>query len=173
MSIFKKKKAREVDLPPPPRVPSGASLSDIPDISMGDLPLPPKPGTPEASAPSELPEFPAFPSEEQSVVEELPKRTEPEVVFDKTISMAEEHPPEILRRSSTIKKLFVSSDDYSMINRSSEMIRERLAEAEHVVKRLHELKNEENKAFDRWLAQVEELEQKLSHVDRVLARAQG
>ena len=178
-----------LELPPPPSPPG----MDLPRPT-GDIP-------PIKNIP-ELPEFPAAPSEETNVepfegvdlpeapmpeMPEAPTATEealtfpesteepavaghelePEVsVFDRT----REEPREIIRKVTG--PVFVSMDDYRTVMEQSERVRAKLAEAEQVVHRLDEIKIEEEKVFDRWRVQLEDVERKLGHVDRVIAKAQ-
>lgn len=45
-------------------------------------------------------------------------------------------------------------------------------DAEQFVKRLTDLKNEEERTFDKWRGQLEDVEKKLSYVDQLIAQAQ-
>ena len=66
---------------------------------------------------------------------------------------------------------FVSVDEYRTIMDNSNRVRDKLAEAEQFVHRLHEIKTEEENVFEKWRGQLEDAERKLGHIDRVIAKA--
>ncbi|MBI4141952.1 hypothetical protein HY484_03445 [Candidatus Woesearchaeota archaeon] len=165
LGFLKQKKKGEVDLPPPPKSPkkeeSFEKISGIPDIRADE---------------EQLPEFPSLSAEDLTA--ELPveipdvseKRVEEPVVFDKTVRVVESV-PEVVRKPVGVQKTFVSMDDYAKIMQSADVIRERLNESESLIRRLNELRAEETKTVEGWLAQLEDVEKKLANVDKVLAKA--
>lgn len=187
----KKKKPSLSELPPPPS-PPGMELpkpaSDFPPMPAQELPeFPTAPSReepiepfagvdiPEAPAP-ELPEAPGVEVQEVPTFPEPPTMEEgisghelepaPEIaVFDRTI----EEPREIVRKMPG--SMFVSVDDYRVIMDHSERVRAKLADAEHFVHQLGEIKAEEEKVFDKWRSQLEDVERKLGQVDRIVAKA--
>lgn len=185
LGLLKKKKKSELDLPPPPKLEQEelSDISGIPDIRVGEELSPPptkqKPKTLELppEIPVAMPEFPEFPSEDMGLSPEQPlpveqKVSDENVVFDKTVRPFEEQNVEVVHKNP-VRKTFVSVDDYSTITESYEIVRSKLADAESLVRRLNELKVEENKIVDDWLAHLEEVEKKLAHVDKILAKAQS
>jgi len=184
---FKKKQPLSLpELPPPPSPPDFAKpQGDIPMITPGEtLPeLPELPAAPsfehdeglaEAPAP-ELPELPA-PEEaapswtpeipEAPAMPELAQVEEHEVsVFDRTIAAPE-------RAFRPVGPTFISVDEYRAIMENSNRVRAKLMEAEEFMRRLNEIKAEEEKTFERWRGQLEDVERKLGHIDRVIAKAQ-
>ncbi len=183
--LFKKKRVSLPELPPPPAPPSLMKPEgDFAPISFPEIPeLPAAPSfeheaesaveLPEAPAP-ELPELPQ-PDEEGIEVPESYEKEEavelapveeapPEAVFDRTIAGRE-----IVRKH--VGPVFVSMDDYRAIMEGSNRVRAKLTETDEIMHRLNELKTEEEKTFERWRVQLEEVERKLSHIDRVIAKA--
>jgi hypothetical protein len=183
---FKKKQPLSLpELPPPPSPPDlSQPQGDLPEIkpsaeTMPELPeLPAAPSfehEPELEAPA--PELPEAPVPEAEVVEkkeeyavpepaELTPVEEPEVsVFDRTLAAPE-------RTVRPVGPVFVSVDEYRAIMENSNRVRAKLMEAEEFMQRLNEIKAEEEKAFERWRGQLEDVERKLGHIDRVIAKAQ-
>lgn len=87
-------------------------------------------------------------------------------VFDKTI----EEPPEQIH--IPLKPAFVAVNDYKRIINDTNTIRAKLMDAESFIKRLSDIKNEEERTFDKWRNQLEDVEKKLSYVDQLIAQAQ-
>ena len=150
--FLKKRREEELPMPPPPSPP------ELPSVLKGDLEE-----IRPAEAPPELPQLeiqqPLVPIEApQPVVEEAP--------------IVPEEVPEVVR-PMVEKPLFVSVEDYKRIITDSNLVRAKLMEAENFVRRLADIKNEEEKAFDKWRTQLEDAEKKLSYVEHLIAKAQG
>lgn len=186
LGLFKKKKSNVLELPPPPKFSVSKELPDIEDIharnEQEELPPAPNPDLvpiEENSMPDDssdlLPQFPSIPSQdefENPVFEQVPAKKDDALVFDKTIQREEQVPFEVIHKKPAAYKTFVSLDDYSAISHSAQVVSNSLAEAEALVKKLNQLRIEENKTVDKWLGRLEDIEKKLAHVDKVLARAQ-
>lgn len=162
---FLKKKKDELPLPPPPSPP------DIPTILKGDIESI-RPEMAEEYAP-EMPEM--HPMEEFAPERLLPAPAgEKEVmVFDRTVPREEfeaEPAPEVVRHMP-VQPTFVAVEDYKRIINDTNVVRSKLMEAENFVRRLGDLKNEEERAFDKWRSQLEDVEKKLSYVDKLIAKA--
>jgi len=135
-------------------------------------PLPPELRAPEL-APSTPAEFHTTPPisgpspEELTPIKALPELTaeEKEVVYDSTI---EEEPPVRVAPGPS----FVAVEDYKRIITDSNTVRSKLMAAEKFVRRLSDLKNEEERAFEKWKKQLEDVEKKLTYVDQLIAEAQ-
>lgn len=165
------KKKDELPLPPPPSPPQ------LPPLLKGDLdeitPAMPEhedfPQFPPAlPAPEWTPEFET--AKEEEVRFSFPEPTPGEMqVFDKTITQ-EEPIVETVRPST--KPAFVAVEDYKRIINDTNIIRSKLMDAETFVKRLGDLKNEEERSFERWRTQLEDVEKKLNYVDQLIARAE-
>lgn len=189
--LKKKKKLSALDLPPPPAPPSI-------ERPKGDLP-PIKPSAGPPGELTELPELPPFESQEPTKPElevpepspelefpapPLPETPIPGTTFDvepvSTIprTLPELQPieePSIEQREPRVRqapgKAFVSVDEYQRILEHSNRVRAKLSEADDIMKRLDDIRGEEEKTFDRWRTQLEDVERKLSHVDRVMEKA--
>ncbi|MBI4145343.1 hypothetical protein HY493_04015 [Candidatus Woesearchaeota archaeon] len=140
MGIFDafKKKKESAELPPPPMPDLGPELPPLPEQSM-EAPEPPQELMPEA------PETPEPMHEEPTAHEEreAPVRTD-------------EGP------------LFVSVQDYQTILNSVNMIRSKLGDAEDSFKKLHDIKQGQEKELEDWRSTLEDVQRKLTYVDEVL-----
>jgi hypothetical protein len=182
----KKQSTAMPELPPPPSPPGSARpQGDIPAITApethDDLPeLPEMPrrsvDLPEPPAP-EMPEMPAhedFPAPEPVKEFEMPQPQSERPDFPELMP-AESHDAPAFEQRETVRRsvgpAFVSVDDYRTIMEHSNRVREKLAEAEQFVHRLHEIKAEEESVFEKWRGQLEDVERKLGHIDRVIAKA--
>ncbi len=185
LGLFKKKKSDVLELPPPPKFSVSKDLPDIEDIRVGEeqeelapAPAPDLVPIEENSMPDNssglLPQFPSIPTEDEEnpVFEQMSAKKDDALVFDKTIRHEEQIPTEIIHKKPASYKTFVSLDDYSAISHSAQVVSNSLVEAEALVKKLNQLRIEENKTVDKWLGRLEDIEKKLAHVDKVLARAQ-
>ncbi len=164
---FLKKKKEELPLPPPPSPP------DLPPILKGDIEsIRPSETTEEAP----MPEFAPMPE-----LPEMPERLLPApagekevMVFDRTVPKEEIPEPEPVAevvRHMPVQPTFVAVEDYKRIINDTNVVRSKLMEAENFVRRLGDLKNEEERAFDKWRSQLEDVEKKLSYVDKLIAKA--
>lgn len=172
---FLKKKQQDLPMPPPPTPP------EMTPLIQGDI----ESIRPEEEHIEQLPELPpALPAprpfefareEEVSWKPRLPSdllepgSTEVQV-FDRTIAKEPEE-KEIVRPK--IKPTFVAVEDYKRIINDTNTIRSKLMEAENFVRRLSDLKNEEERAFEKWRTQLEDVEKKLNYVDQLIAKAEG
>lgn len=125
-------------------------------------------------APEEVPEM-----HEEVHKEDLllpPPSEEKEVVFDKTVQAPRDFPQmreEIVKVERVLpSKSFVSVADYKKIVSESNVIRSRLMNADNFVKKLVDLKAEEERALERWRSQLEDVEKKLAYVDQLVEKAQ-
>ncbi len=89
------------------------------------------------------------------------------IVFDKTISEPSE---ETIR--PVIKPAFVAVEDYKQIVSDTNVIRSKLMNAESYVRKLSELKSQEENVFEKWRSHLEGCEKKLEYVDRLVAKAE-
>jgi hypothetical protein len=182
-NFMKKRRAEELPLPPPP------PPQELPPMLKGDIE---QIRAPEAPSPEEhmeppLPELPAAlpaptpetftPAGEKEVsLSPAFRQGSAEVkVFDRTImaeAVEEEQPVrEVIR--ATPKPTFIAVEDYKRIINDTNTIRSKLMDAENFVRRLSDLKNEEERAFEKWRTQLEDVEKKLNYVDHLIAKAQS
>ena len=173
LDFLRKKKEKELPMPPPPGPPSvPAFRGDIepirapegPEMPLEPKGLPPIPTPPPLPIPSveDIPEEVPLPPRP---IQEIPAE-EKEVVFDRTVK----EETEVIRPK--IKPAFVAVEDYKKIINDTNVIRSKLMGAESFVRRLSDLKNEEEKAFEKWQSQLESVEKKLNYVDQLITKAQ-
>lgn len=171
MLFGKKKKQLEMpELPPPPSPPGlGPPSSDLaPAIPESSLDIPELPAPPDFEHDDSTIDLPEAPS---------PELPQPEEVYAPIVPepMEEIHDVPVFEKEETVRKpvgpAFVSVDEYRIIMDSSNRVRAKLSEAEDYMHRLTEIKSEEDKLFDKWRAQLEDVERKLGNIDRVIAKA--
>jgi hypothetical protein len=185
-NFMKKRRAEELPLPPPPPPEALPPMlkGDIEPITAPEAPSPMPPMEEHFEELPELPpalpaptqEFPPAGEKEVSLSPAFRERGSAEVkVFDRTImpeAVEEEQPiRETIR--ATPKPTFVAVEDYKRIINDTNTIRSKLMDAENFVRRLSDLKNEEERAFEKWRTQLEDVEKKLNYVDHLIAKAQS
>ncbi|MEM2915797.1 MAG: hypothetical protein QXT19_00335 [Candidatus Woesearchaeota archaeon] len=175
----KKKKPSLPELPPPPSPPEfSMPEGDIPAIrpAQGPEEVPEIPTVEEREKkPAELPEAPVPELPEAPAVEEMPKPEEEHLVPEtiKEPEPVEETIEELETVRRPIGPAFVAVDEYRAIMEHSNRVRSKLEEAGEFVRRLSEIKAEEEKTFEKWRSQLEEIERRLGQIDRFIAKAKG
>jgi len=157
MFDFLKKKTEELPLPPPPN-------PEMQSMMRGDFePIRPPQDLHFEEPIQEIQEMPEM-KEEISAPIEIPELTaeEKEAIYDTV-----EEPVRIKPGPA-----FVAVEDYKTIINDTNIIRSKLMAAETFVKNLSDLKNEEEKSFEKWRKQLEDVEKKLTYVDQLIAEAQ-
>lgn len=157
MGLFTKKKKEELPLPPPPQRVPERPMSDFEPIRPPMMPEP-------MEFEDELPPLPELPEFKPDVYPEPVPFEPPRLEMP---AREEEVPKRVLPSRS-----FVAVEDYKQILQQSNFVRERLMEAENMIKQLKEIKEHEDGLFEKWRVHVEQIERKLSHVDQVLSGAQ-
>lgn len=171
---FGKKKQEDLPLPPPPSPPELQPLlrGDIdqirppdaysmPEMEEHEEMLPELP--PALPAPTDMRSYPRTPMMAAAGEEEVS-------VYDKTIRQpVEEEFHEVVR--IVPKPAFVAVEDYKRIINDTNTIRSKLMDAENFVRRLGDLKNEEERSFERWRTLLEDVEKKMNYVDQLIAKA--
>lgn len=66
------------------------------------------------------------------------------------------------------ENVFVKVDEYREILEGTNRIRDNLKEATEVILRLNELKGEEDKEFEKWRLELEDVQRKLMYVDKII-----
>lgn len=135
-----------------------------------DLPPPPAPDAPMPATDVRIIEEP--PSFDRPVEEE-PAQAEP-VPEPETMPLMQEEPEEQEIEPAPRMRgapMFVSVNDYQEVLGSIGYIRNKLADADELVKKLNELKMSEEKSFEQWRGQLEDLQRKLAYVEDVVAAA--
>jgi hypothetical protein len=166
-NLMKKRRSDELPLPPPPPPALPPMLrGDIEPIRATESP------SPEEHFEPSLPELPRAllgPTQDSTAGEREVR------IFDRTIAaeaVEEEQPVREVVRASP-KPSFVAVEDYKRIINDTNTIRSKLMDAENFVRRLSDLKNEEERAFEKWRTQLEDVEKKLNYVDHLIAKAQS
>jgi hypothetical protein len=141
---------------------------EIPEVPMPDMPEAPEPGIGDEI---EAPQMGNMGHIEPFVPE---SREAPEIEsFSET--QQEEAPSFEVPDRETVRRpvgpAFVSVDEYRTIMEHSDRVRSKLSEAEEFMHRLVEIKADEEKIFDKWRSQLEDIERKLGQIDRVIAKA--
>ena len=67
---------------------------------------------------------------------------------------------------------YVDISNFQEIMTNVGMIRDTLKESEDRVNRMAEIKNTEEKELEKWRAQLEDIERKLSFVDQVISKGE-
>lgn len=151
-----KKKQQKMDIPPPPPPEEGGK--DLKELKSAELP--------------EIPEHP--PSELHEI---KPEKTE-EIVSMPKMPEFPEMPKESEKLKMPITKeeaagpKFVNITSFQTVMEKADEIRGSLKKAENVIIKLGELKNEEEKEFEKWRAQLEDTEKKLSYIDKVIFKGE-
>jgi len=165
---FGKKRQEELPLPPPPSPPELQPLlrGDFDQIRAPEIPSEMPPFDEHEEVLPELP--PALPA--PTSYTRTPMMGEEEVVYDRTVQQPEEEPiHEVVR--TIPKPAFVAVEDYKRIINDTNTIRSKLMDAENFVRRLGDLKNEEERSFERWRTLLEDVEKKMNYVDQLIAKA--
>lgn len=71
------------------------------------------------------------------------------------------------------KPIFVNMKDFQYVINSAHNIKDKVEEVEEIILKLNEIKNVEEKAFDKWRRHLEDLEKKMSYIDSLIAKAEG
>ncbi|MBW2970180.1 hypothetical protein KY309_03190 [Candidatus Woesearchaeota archaeon] len=145
---FLKKKQEELPMPPPPPMPAAPEI-------QGDI---------EEIRPTEIGPEPEIP--------ELPPALPAPEIYKKPAEPAWEKEEEKIEVRPPLKPTFVAIEDYKRIINDTNTIRAKLMEAENFVRKLGDLKNEEERAFEKWRTQLEDVEKKLGYVDQLIAKAE-
>lgn len=174
--VFKKKKAKELDLPPPPD-------SDSPELPpLPDQDIPPISAKPEKQAqlsPSEhLPEVPQpVPTQEPKPPHDITPPT-PEPIHKAPIheepkpKVQHEHKEFMIEEPHVEGPLFVNVADYQEILQGVDKIKTTLSDSEEIISKLNDLKNAEDKVFENWRSSIEDIERKITYIDQVIFRGE-
>ncbi|OYT31614.1 hypothetical protein DRJ22_05900 [Candidatus Woesearchaeota archaeon] len=173
MGLFKKKK-KKLELPLPPAPAEGPTLpsgfSDIGEIRSKNFELPELPP---------LPELPSFKAEKKEGPT-LPESPKPELPALKPLKPELQAPAqgekEVFEKVEPVPrrfepKAFIAVDDYRKVLDNCSVIREKLLAADNYIKKLEELKLEEDRFLDKWRSYLEKVEKKISFVDKIIAKA--
>lgn len=175
-AVSGKEVAPEPEMPPPPPTEEAveeAPIEELPEELPPEMPTPVEvaPKVPEEAPPEEMIPIPEAPlPEEEAPIPELPPITRKrDMILDKTVQPEiEETPEEIV----PIAPLFVSMQDYKEIINGINTTKDSLEEAEVIVARLNDLKIAQERIFEDWKNQLEDIERKISYVDEIVAQGE-
>jgi hypothetical protein len=159
-NFLKKKPANQesLDLPPPPAPESAMQPAEVRIVhDLPEMAQLPDEATGSAPEPVEEPvaELPMEPVEEPVVEHDeapLPVYTVP-------------------AKGGRGEPRFVAVNDYQEVLSSINYVRGKLGEAEELVRKLNEIKAVEEKSFEAWRNQLEDVQRKLAYVENVVFEA--
>lgn len=178
----------DLDMPPPPPVAPKHKLSPMPksdvkpfseieeeDISFPDLEPPKEPEfTEELAKPpmSKPPEIPGF--EEKTKPPATPRLTPPPKRIKPHIPHIEEmekaavmEEKALLRHGTTPSKpIYVEIEKFKEIQRSAILIRNDLRNASEILIKLHNIKEDKDKKFNKWQKLLEDIQKKMIFMDK-------
>ncbi|HLD06342.1 MAG TPA: hypothetical protein VJC16_02295 [Candidatus Nanoarchaeia archaeon] len=99
--------------------------------------------------------------------QQMPPRPMPAHQDQRPREMSREMPlmPEQQR---TMRSMYIKGDDFREITENIEIIRRRMRESEQALMRLNNLKNDQDKLFERTDSAIEDVQRKLMYVDKAL-----
>lgn len=185
-----------MDLPPPPPMPNLHEMrqkGDLPPIQGSkvseplDQDLPTLPDIPPEESFQDMPEQEEIHLEEQEdslqqgrlseedfPEEALEETSQDTFAYDQTRQEPVRHEP-LLRETPEpspeieyTKHLFVSVNDYQQVQTQVHLIKEKLKETDEILASLHKIKKDQEEGFTAWQKQIEDVEQKLQYIDKML-----
>lgn len=175
--FFSKKKKIPLPLPPEPdKVRFESELPEIP--SLPEFPEIPKQET--TNAEQSLPELPQLPEIKRL---ELPSQRRIEIRERPRIEIPQYEETEYSipkplfsqptrAESAPHAPVFVSSSDYQEITENTEEAKQVLIQAEYTITELAEIRNKEQKEFEKWRTELEQAEKRLAYIDSLISKAE-
>ena len=164
MGLFNFKKKQELPISGGEEIPHPPDFDlskDLPQLSKETPEFPPIPEAPDIEKPIKAPEMPPVPDSQEMKQEpatQMPVREEaPRLQRE-----------DILPKHSAEGPIFARVDYYKSILEDSKVIQSNLKEADTILSGLTELKNEEDKTFEKWRIQLEDIQRKLNYVDNLI-----
>lgn len=179
MSIFDKllgkrgNKDSGVGIPPPPAPPEynkPMQNNDLPNL----VPEPPSYPKPENSAviPPDIQEISSGEESRMPKLEDIsPSVQEIKETQVQDMPAAQQETSELRIEKHAVmpgKPLFIRVGDYREVLQGTANIKSHLKEADSVIQRVNELKDEQEKEFNRWKSIIEDINRKMIYVDKVL-----
>tara|TARA_Y100000310_G_C20693181_1_gene823730 strand:- start:1977 stop:2585 length:609 start_codon:yes stop_codon:yes gene_type:complete len=197
LDIFKKKKPVQ----PLPNL-EQHSLGGLPKLKPGEEPsvLQPAPsGPPPEMHPAPIPQKPAIPIPAMNIPKPamhsqpvMPAPPKIPAMVTKEVPLPQKVAPspaprmqEPIMRKPTIKMppapeqggmilpSYMKVDDFKEMLGGIQITKQNLKECDEIFSRLNQLKNDEDKEFEKWRSKLEDLQRKLIYVDKVLFEAKG
>ena len=148
---FSRKKEPMIELPPA----TGEAKAEGRHVSYLELPPLPQKTTTQPT-PITLPEFPKMPAREEGVPSAIPPIEAPRVVMAPRMMEPKRAP------------VFVGIQHYNAVLSELDALKAQISAAENALGILVENKSREDSEFERWRANLEELERKLMFIDKAL-----
>jgi hypothetical protein len=167
MGLFSKREQEASQISQEPELP------DVPPVEELDIPPPPQYPKQQVAPRPEIPmpivHEPLI-QQEQQITQKIEVPIEQLLAPKIQIPRPQELSRERILNAIGIEKepIFVRVDDYREILEGMTRIRNNLKEATDLVLRLNELKNEEDKEFDKWRLELEDVQRKLMYVDKII-----
>lgn len=177
----------DLDMPPPPPITSKEfptmpkfeektmsspenKLPNFPDLELN-----------EPKMPNELPEPPQLPEVEEkiempvvrtkpSVMPEIkkPKLTDPIDIDKKEIQAIKESKAVLEHEPVPLKPIYIKIEKFKEIKKSSGIIKNDIKNNEDILAKLHDIKSEKDKEFDKWSKTLDDIQKRLIYVDKTL-----
>lgn len=194
LNFLKKKEGKKegLDIPPPPPPSLQKAFSKEPtpkiDIPKFEQPKPkmqliPKLDKPEIPFKPEKPKI-NIPKKIMEPIRFKPSFPKPEFKFPKPefkphieqpkshLEMHEEHedikPNIIPEKHVTNKEIFVRTENFKFVVDNLNSIKKKIKESEKALARLNDIKNSEDKEYEKWHSQLEDVQRKLMYADKTL-----
>jgi len=175
-SLFRKKNLPPTSELPPPNLkvpvlqPVRQQEYQKPTRPVEDIPPPPTP-------PPLLSPQPKKASERAAAI--IKRFETPQPLTTKAVEEAPPKPkPVEIRQPKKRERLipegpiFVNVNDYQSVLDCMNNIRNSIKESENIILRLNELKTEEEKEFEKWRSELEDIQKKLTYIDRTIFEAE-
>lgn len=182
LNFFKKKEGKKVNLeippPPPPSLQKPLPEFKKPKIEQIEpkfKPITPKLNIPEISfKPPHKPQI-NIPKTVMQPIRFKPSFPKPEFKHEehkheehKHEEHIEEEPKIIPEKHITHKEIFVRTENFKHVVDNLNSIKKKIKESENALSRLNDVKNDEDKQYEKWHSQLEEVQRKLMFVDKML-----
>ncbi len=165
------------DLPPPPEFDLSKDLPNLgpeDEVQTGSIPtIPDVSDVQDMPQAPEMPSFPEMPKEDNMGIEKTistpsteEKRTGPNKIINRKFEKVSRE--EAIHHDLPRGPLFVRMGDYRVILEDVASLKNHINEADNLLVRMNELKNEEDKQFEKWRVQLEDIERKLVYADKIL-----
>ena len=182
----KKELQEELDIPPPP--PPGAEdlgLTSIgeeipPPPPLDEEGLPPFPGPEEREELPPLPEMPEFEeefAEEEAKLQELtqlPRKAEtpnsrsPPLPPRAEVSQKPLAPPQPRIDVQEAVPIFVRANQFKDVLKGINIVKVNLKKSDDVLLRLDDLENSKEREFTKWRSEMEDIQNKIMFIDKIL-----
>ncbi len=180
LNIFKKKE--ELELPELPPIDDLPEFDDLPNLKPDISPKPAMPKPMQEEQP--IPTMPKL--QPRPVVQPMPQLQPKPIVSGgysipklkpitspETEDMNEEirMPPPPKNRPMINAPSYIKAENFKEMLGGVQVVKDNLRECDEIFGRLNQIKNDEDKEFEKWRSRLEDLQRKLIYVDKVLFEA--